>query len=132
MTRNWRVGALLASVLALLVIGVVLLTHHAELKPAPQLVKYYSTILPSEVVAQQKLRQYQARIEQAGGTITIQTLVVSSASSTLVISSATAGAQPTQTRTTSTGPALVVSLPEGVDIYAVLPDAKDLAFRSFP
>jgi hypothetical protein len=132
MTRDWRVVALLAGAIALVVIGVVLLTHHAELKPAPKLVKYYSTILPSEDVAQQKLRQYQARIEQAGGTITIQTLALYTVSSTLVSSSTTAGTQPTETRTTRTGPALVVSLPEGVDIYALLPDAKDLAFQSFP
>ena len=132
MTRDWRVVALLAGVIALVVIGVVLLTHHAEPKPAPKLVKYYSTILPSEDVAQQKLRQYQARIEQAGGMITIQTLVKYTVSSTLVSSSATSVAQPTETSTASTGPALVVSLPEGVNIYAVLPDAKDLAFQTFP
>src|ERR1700674_1472703 len=74
MTRDWRVVAFLACAIALVVIGVVFLTHHAGLKKAPTLVRYYSTIFPSEDFAQQKLRLYRARIEQAGGTITIQTL----------------------------------------------------------
>lgn len=85
----------------------------------------------SEDVAQQKLRDYRAQIEQAGGTITLVMLGMETSSVRLRIS-VTGQEQSTKAMTTQRGPALFVTLPEGVDIYTLLPDAKGLAFLRVP
>ena len=95
---------------------------------------YFSRILPSQEVAEKMLKQYQAKVEAEAGTIAIQTMKKVEETTNVKVTEKTEQGETTEkvekqeAVDTLKGPALYVTLPDGVDISTVLPDAEEIVF----
>lgn len=96
---------------------------------------YFSNILPTQEVAEEKYQQYQARVDAVGGMVEVHTLekMLETNRTTVVATKArgevTETVENTETVLDIKGPALYITLPDGVDISTVLLQGEEMTFK---